>query len=299
MSIVVVGSLAFDSIKTPIGQREKALGGSANYFALAAHFFSPVQVVGVIGHDFPADHLGYLSAKNIDTVGITQEKGQTFHWRGEYSENLNEAKTISTELNVFADFIPHLPEHYRSTDLLFLANIDPDLQYSVLKQCDAKIIALDTMNYWIISKPDSLKHVISKVNILFVNDAEIRQLTGEHNIISAARKAMAMGPRIVVVKRGEYGAALFFGQDYFFAPAFPMELVVDPTGAGDSFAGGFLGWVSQHGCSFGQLKKAMLAGTALSSFVIEQFSFHHVGLLSYGDIERRISALQGFLEVGP
>jgi len=297
MGIVVVGSLAFDSVKTPSGQAERALGGSANYFSMAAHFFASVKIVGVVGHDFPQEHMGYLSARDIDILGITREKGKTFHWRGEYNENLNQAITIATELNVFADFSPKLPQHYRKTDLLFLANIDPELQEQVLRQCDAKLIALDTMNYWISSKPEALKRVISKVHILFLNDAELRQLTGEHNVVAAAKKALTMGPHTVVVKRGEYGAALFHGEQYFFTPAFPMEKVVDPTGAGDSFAGGFLGWINKYGSSWKQLKHAMIAGTALSSFVIEEFSFQHIGKLPYELIEQRMQKMQSYLHL--
>lgn len=297
MSIVVVGSLAFDSVKTPSGEREKALGGAANYFSIAAHFFAPVKIVGVVGHDFPEEHFNYLSAKSIDTAGISKEAGKTFHWRGEYADDLNQALTLATELNVFADFIPKLPQHYRTSDTLFLANIDPDLQAQVLAQCDAKTIALDTMNYWISSKSDSLKKVIRSVDILFINDAELKQLTGESNMIVAAKKALTLGPKTVVVKRGEYGAALFHQDQYFFAPAYPMEEVVDPTGAGDSFAGGFLGWISKHGQNWEQLKYAMLAGTTMSSFVIEQFSFHHVGNLSYHQITQRMTKLQEFLRI--
>lgn len=298
MTIVVVGSLAFDSVKTPSGAREMALGGAANYFSVAAHFFTPVKIVGVVGHDFPRDHFKYLQQKNIDTDGILQEMtGKTFHWRGEYTENLNQAITLATELNVFADFIPKVPEHYKKTDTLFLANIDPDLQLSVLEQCDAQLIALDTMNYWISSKNKSLKKVIGQVDILFVNDAELRQLTEEYNIIKAAKKALSMGPKTLIVKRGEYGAALFHGQEYFYVPAYPMEQVVDPTGAGDTFAGGFLGWVNKHGSSWQQLKYAMLAGTTLSSFVIEEFSFHHLGQISTHEVALRMKRLQHFLQV--
>lgn len=297
MSIVVVGSLAFDSVKTPSGERSRALGGAANYFAVAAHFFSPVKIVGVVGQDFPQDHLTYLSAKSIDIAGIAQERGNTFHWTGEYSENLNEARTISTELNVFADFIPQLPAHYRQTDLLFLANIDPELQSRVLADCDAKLVALDTMNYWISTKNAALMDVIKKVNILFINDAELKQLTGENNVVAAANKALGFGPQTLVVKRGEYGAALFSRTDYFFTPAFPTAEVIDPTGAGDSFAGGFLGWASKHGTSWQQLKRAMIAGTAMSSFVITGFSFHHVGALSAADIEQRMAKIESFLSL--
>lgn len=275
MSIVVVGSVAFDTIKTPFGQRAKSLGGAANYFSVAASFFGAVQMVGVIGEDFPENHLERLRSFGVDVSGVLRIHGQSFHWHGEYGYDLNEAKTIKTELNVFEHFSPKLPEHYRDAKTVFLANIDPDLQLHVLKQMNnPKIKALDTMNFWISGKNARLKEAIAKVDILFVNDAEVRLLTGEHNIVKAARAAKTLGPRIVVVKRGEYGALLCFDDVITFTPAYPLEEVFDPTGAGDSFAGGFLGHLHRHE-SFDapMLKQAMLMGTVMSSFVIEKFSF--------------------------
>jgi sugar/nucleoside kinase (ribokinase family) len=275
MSIVVVGSIAFDTIKTPFGQRENSLGGSANYFSIAAQFFTSVQVIGVIGEDFPLSHLDYLHSHNVDISGIKILPGNSFHWHGEYGTDLNEAKTIITELNVFEHFMPNLPDHFCNSGIVFLANIDPDLQIHVLEQLRSpKIKALDTMNFWIERKNRELKKAISMVDILFVNETELRFLTGEHNIIKAARAANKMGVQVVVIKRGEYGALLCIDNEMAFVPAYPTDNVMDPTGAGDTFAGGFLGYLDwRQQMDFNCLKQAQLMGAVMSSFVIEQFSF--------------------------
>lgn len=301
MSIVVVGSIAFDTIKTPFSARERSLGGAANYFSIAAHFFSPVQMVGVVGEDFPSTHIDYLQKRGIDIAGIERLKGQSFHWHGEYGVDLNEAKTINTELNVFEHFLPHLPEHYRNAKTIFLANIDPDLQIHVLKQMKSpQIKALDSMNFWIERKNQALKNAISMIDILFMNDAEVRSLTGEHNIVKAARGAQKIGARIVVIKRGEYGSLLCFDNEMAFVPAFPLENVFDPTGAGDTFAGGFLGTL--HQCptiDLSSLKKAMLMGTVMSSFVIEKFSFDRMLELSEDAICERKQRLVSMATINP
>lgn len=275
MSIVVVGSIAFDTIKTPYGQREKSLGGAANYFAVAAQFFSSVQMVGVIGEDFPRAHLDYLVSRGVDIGGVECVAGRSFHWQGEYGLDLNEAKTINTELNVFEHFKPNVPPNFRDAQTVFLANIDPELQIHVLQQLKSpKIRALDSMNFWIERKNRELKKAISMVDILFVNDQEARALTGEHNIVKAAAAAGKLGARIVVIKRGEHGALLFFDNEKFFVPAYPLEEIFDPTGAGDTFAGGFLGALDRtQKLDLGSLKHAMLMGAVMSSFVIEKFSF--------------------------
>lgn len=293
MSIVVVGSIAFDTIKTPYGQREKSLGGAANYFSVAAQFFSPVQMVGIIGEDFPKTHLDYLSARGVDISGVEQVLGRSFHWQGEYGLDLNEAKTINTELNVFEHFKPNLPDNFRSARTVFLANIDPELQIHVLKQLNApKIRALDSMNFWIERKNRELKKAISMVDILFLNDQEVRSLTGEHNIVKAATAALKMGARIAVIKRGEHGALLFFDNEKFFIPAYPLDSVFDPTGAGDTFAGGFLGYLDQSGSlDFGSLKQAMVMGAVMSSFVIEKFSFDRLLELDERAIAERKQSL--------
>lgn len=293
MSIVVVGSIAFDSIKTPFGQRDFSLGGAANYFAMAAHFFGKVRMIGVVGEDFPKSHLDLLRTKNVDISGIQLMPGRSFHWQGEYDYDLNVAKTINTELNVFEYFLPEVPESYRHSETIFLANIDPELQIHVLKQMKApKLSALDSMNYWIARKPIELKKAISMVDILFINDAEIRALTGEHNMFKAIEAAHRIGARIVVIKRGEYGALLSADNDMVFVPAFPLENVFDPTGAGDTFAGGFLGYLDQqNSLNLAALKRAMLLGTIMSSFVIEGFSFDRLLEISAADIEMRVQKL--------
>lgn len=294
MSIVVVGSIAFDSVRTPFGTCEHVLGGAANYFSLAASFFSDVKLVGVVGDDFPESHLTYLKTRGVDTVGVKRQYGKTFHWQGSYSYDLNEAQTLKTELNVFNDFSPQLPVHYREAEAVFLANIDPVLQLQVLDQVqNPKIVALDTMNYWIEGKNIELKKAISRVDILFINESEIRQLAKEHNVVKAARAMQALGPKTVVIKRGEYGAFLFHEESMFMMPAYPLEDLFDPTGAGDTFAGGFLGWLDKKGeLSFDSLKEAMLLGTVMASFVIEKFSFDRMRTLEHRDIKNRYTQLQ-------
>lgn len=293
MSIVVVGSIAFDSIKTPLGHRERSLGGAANYFAMAAHFFGKVKMVGVVGEDFPRAHLKLLEKNNVDISGIQILPGLSFHWQGEYGDDLNTANTINTELNVFEHFMPELPSSYRNAETIFLANIDPKLQIHVLKQMKApKIKALDSMNFWIERSPCELKEAISMVDILFINDAEIRTLTGEHNMVKAIAAAHKIGARIVVIKRGEYGSLLSSDNDMAFVPAYPLEEVFDPTGAGDSFAGGFLGYLAeQQSITLPILKRAMLLGTIMSSFVIEKFSFDRLLEIDASDIEQRVQRL--------
>ena len=295
MSIAVVGSIAFDSVKTPFGEREQALGGAANYFSMAASLFSKVNLVGVVGEDFPQHHLQFLQERGVDIEGVQKNSGKTFHWRGQYGFDLNEAQTLRTDLNVFAEFSPKLPVHYRHAEIVFLANIDPTLQLHVLEQVhEPKLIAMDTMNFWIESKPEELKEVIKRVDILFINDAEIRQLAGENNVLKAVRKVQGLGPQTVVVKRGEYGAVLFCGMQCYFAPAFPLEELFDPTGAGDTFAGGFLGWLSRrnHDFTYETLKEAMLVGTVMSSFVIENFSFDRMKNLTLKEVDARCQVLQ-------
>lgn len=289
MSIVVVGSIAFDTVKTPLGMRKRALGGAANYFAVAAQFFSQVRMVGVIGQDFPKAHLDYLQSRGIDIDGIERMTGQSFHWEGEYGLDLNEAKTINTELNVFEHFKPNLPNSYRQAETVFLANIDPDLQIHVLKQMSTpKIKALDSMNFWIERKNSALKKAISMIDILFINDTECRALTGEHNIIKAASASSRLGARIVVIKRGEYGSLLCCDNEKAFVPAFPLENVFDPTGAGDTFAGGFLGYLDgRQTLDFASLKQAMRMGTVMSSFAIEKFSFDRLLELDEATIMQR------------
>ncbi len=294
MSIVIVGSVAVDTIETPRGKVERAPGGSATYSSIIASFFCPVKLVGVVGDDFSGRHRDLLKSRNIDLGGLeTVPGGKTFFWRGRYGIDPNERETLVTELNVFERFSPVLPESYRTTGYLFLGNIDPDLQLSVLDQVGHNACAgCDTMNFWIENKPDSLAALLSRIDILFVNDGEARQLTGESNAIKAARSILAMGPGAVVIKKGEHGAMLMTESFRFVTPAYPLEEVVDPTGAGDSFAGGFMGCLAAAG-NIGEstLKRAMVYGTVSASFTCEDFSVDRLEKLEFDDIKRRFNEL--------
>ena len=296
MSLVVVGSIAFDAVKTPFGERERMLGGSAVHFSLAASFFTDVRVVGPVGEDFGAAEFDVLHARAIDTSDIEKiPGGETFFWRGHYEYDLNTAHTDDTQLNVFGSFEPKLSDASREADILFLANIQPDLQRAVREQCEkARFVALDSMNLWIDIARDSLIETIGLVDAVFMNDAEIRQLTGEPNLVRAARKLIEMGPSVVVAKQGEYGAALFTADDFFALPAFPLEDVVDPTGAGDSFAGGFLGYLAQHldeedEADHAVFRRAMTYGSTLASFNVQQFGTERVQKLTSGEIAGRFN----------
>src|SRR6266516_320962 len=297
MSVTVVGSIAFDAVKTPFGERERMLGGSAVHFSLAASFFTDVRVVGPVGDDFGEAEYGVLRARGVDTSDIEHVPGgRTFFWRGHYEYDLNMAHTDDTQLNVFGEFEPKLSDASRSSEVLFLANIQPDLQRGVREQCpDARLVAMDSMNLWIETARDSLVQTISEVDALLLNDAELRQLTDEPNLVRAARAVMAWGPRIVVAKQGEYGAALFTHEGVFALPAFPLEEVLDPTGAGDSFAGGLLGYVAAHGAedlSDDMLRRAMAYGTAMASFNVQEFGTERVQRLTAEEVAARVGDLQ-------
>ncbi len=296
MSLTVVGSIAFDAVKSPFGERERMLGGSAVHFALAASFFSAVRVVGPVGDDFGDDELSVLHARGVDTSDIEHvEGGKTFFWAGEYEYDLNTAKTLDTQLNVFGEFQPKLSEASRAAEVLFLANIQPDLQREVREQCTgAQLAGLDSMNFWIESARDELVRTIGGVDILFMNDAELRMLTEQPNLVRAARMVMEMGPRVIVAKQGEYGAALFTEDGFFALPAFPLETVVDPTGAGDAFAGGFLGYLDSAGRSLdeGTLRQAMTHGSTLASFWVEEFGCERGQRLTREEIDDRYEAFR-------
>ena len=296
MTLVVVGSIAFDAVKTPFGERERMLGGSAVHFSLAASFFTDVRVVGPVGHDFGAEEESVLTEHGINTEDIERvEGGKTFFWRGHYEYDLNTAHTDDTQLNVFGEFQPKLSDASREADMLFLANIQPDLQREVREQCTGvRLAGLDSMNLWIETARDSLVRTISGVDMVFMNDAEIRMLTEHANLVRAAREVMAMGPRIVVAKQGEYGAALFTEEGFFALPAYPLETVMDPTGAGDSFAGGFLGYLaSQDGSTDdATLRRAMTYGSVLASFNVEEFGTERVSRLSREEIDDRYDELK-------
>jgi sugar/nucleoside kinase (ribokinase family) len=287
-SILVVGSVAYDTVETPFGRAEKVLGGSASFFAVAASFFVPVNLVGIVGRDFGEEQLAAFRGRRIDLEGLERGDGDTFHWQGKYSYDLNSRDTICTDLNVFETFKPRIPEKYRRSSHVFLGNIDPLLQRDVLDQVQApEIVACDTMNFWITGKPDELKRTLSRVHILLVNDAEARQLSGEWNLVKAARAIRAMGPSILIVKKGEHGVVMFDDEGSFAAPAYPLEEVFDPTGAGDTFAGGFLGYLASAGRRDAAVRRAVIMGSTLASFCVEAFSLDRLRRLTREEIDAR------------
>ena len=290
--ILVVGSLAYDTISTPVGKVDRALGGSANYFSLAASLYSKVRVVGVVGEDYDKADLDMLEKRGVDTRGLQKQKGKTFHWTGKYENDMNEAITLATDLNVFEHFNPEIPEAYRDSNYVFLANIDPILQLRVLEQIKRpKLVASDTMNFWINSKMDELKKVLSKVDVLLINEGEADAISKTSNAIAAAKKILEMGPKAVVIKRGEYGFVLYSKEGYFILPAFPIATVVDPTGAGDTFAGAFFGYLAQknNGYDLKTLREACVQGVLLASFTVEAFGVGRLKELAWSDVERRQS----------
>jgi sugar/nucleoside kinase (ribokinase family) len=295
MSLTAVGSIAFDAVRTPFGERDRMLGGSAVHFSLAASFFTEVSVVGPVGDDFGDEELAVLESRGIGTSDIERVAGgQTFFWRGHYDYDLNVAHTDDTQLNVFGDFEPKLSEGSRAADVLFLGNIQPDLQREVRSQCSAGFAALDSMNLWIETARDSLVGAIGEVDCLILNDAEIRMLTDQPNLARAARAVMEMGVDVVVAKQGEYGAALFTREGFFALPGFPLEDVHDPTGAGDSFAGGFLGYLDSQGGDVDEvaLRRAMGYGTVLASFNVEEFGTERVARLTREEVDARFEELR-------
>lgn len=292
--LVVVGSVALDSVTTPFGKVREVLGGSATYFSYAASFFTNVRLVATVGDDFPEEHLRLLKERGIDMTGLQVSRGRTFRWVGEYGFDLSEARTIDTQLNVFADFKPMLPSALKKTPFLFLANIAPELQLDVLRQMERpQLVALDTMNFWIQGRREALFRVLAEVDVLLVNDAEARQLVKEPNLIKAAREILKLGPRTVVVKRGEYGAVMVSNGHFFFVPAYPLESVFDPTGAGDTFAGGFMGYIAAQGVvDQATVRRAIVYGAVMASFTVEDFSLNRLSRLSTAEIERRYAGFQ-------
>lgn len=287
--LLVVGSVALDSIRTPFGKADDVLGGSATFFSFAASFFTRVRLVAVVGADFPQAHLDVLARRGIDLTGLQLSDGCTFRWAGEYGYDLNEAKTLETRLGVFAEFRPTLPASHRRTPFLFLANIDPELQLDVLRKVERpRLVALDTMNFWIQGKRQALRRVLAEVDVLMLNDAEARMLAEEPNLIKAARAILGYGPRIVVIKRGEYGALMVNEGRFFFVPAFPLDSVFDPTGAGDTFAGGFMGTLARAGLvDEASLRRAIVYGSVMASFTVEDFSLNRLIRLTQNEIEAR------------
>ena len=289
MSLLVVGSMAFDSVKTPFGERENAIGGSATYFSVSASYFADVCLVAVVGEDFPQSELDFLAGRSVDLAGLERRKGETFRWKGEYGYDLNTAHTLDTQLNVFQDFQPQVPDSFRESEYVFLANIDPELQASVLNQVSSpRLVACDTMNFWIEGKRDELVETIGMVDLVVINEGEVRELAGDSNILKASRKILEIGPKTLVVKQGEYGALLIQNDFVFSAPGLPLEEINDPTGAGDTFAGGFMGYLASKGdLSRDGLRRAVIFGSVMASFNVESFSYDRLRTLTGEDIEGR------------
>lgn len=289
MSVLVVGSVALDTVKTPFREVKETLGGSATYFALSAHHYTQVSMVAVVGSDFPRKYLDHFKGKGIDIRGLEIKKGKTFRWKGYYEYDLNQAHTQRTELNVFRTFRPKIPEEYNKIEYLFLANIDPQLQLSVLRQVrKPKLVLCDTMNYWIEKKRKELLLTLKGVDILLLNDSEARELTGEHNLFKASRRVLKMGPEKVIIKKGEHGALMWSKNSHFAVPGYPLEDINDPTGAGDSFAGGFLGFLAYtNDLSEENMRKAMIYGSVMASYNVEDFSVKRLERLKDKEIIER------------
>jgi sugar/nucleoside kinase (ribokinase family) len=301
--LLVVGSVALDTVKTPFGEVTEVLGGSATYFSTAASYFTTVDLIAVVGEDFPEQHITFLKSRKIDLAGLERRPGETFRWKGAYSHQLNEAQTLDTRLNVFETFRPKMPAQYRSPEVLFLGNIDPELQLDVLQQVNRPaLVACDTMNFWINGKRDALWKVLERIDILIINDGEARALGEDPNLVKVARKILGRGPKHLIVKRGEYGVLMFNENHTFGAPAFPLEEVRDPTGAGDTFAGGFLGYLAATGNrSSHAIRQAVIFGSVMASFTVEAFSLDRLRILDYKEIETRFKEfkrLTHFEDVG-
>jgi sugar/nucleoside kinase (ribokinase family) len=292
--ILTVGSVAFDSIKTPFGEASRVVGGAATFFSVAASFFTDVRMVGVVGEDFGDEQMQVFGGRRIDLAGLQRVPGETFRWKGEYSFDLNSRETIYTHLNVFDEFRPVLPESYRPTPFVFLANIHPALQVDVLNQVEApRFVAADTMNFWIEGTPDDLRAVLRRVDALVINDEEARQLSGEANLVKAARAIREMGPKLLVIKRGEYGVLMTSDDSFFAAPAMPLEHVADPTGAGDTFAGGFMGYLaSADEVTDAVVSRAIIAGSAMASFAVEDFGLDRLLRLTQDEVRTRFDAFK-------
>jgi len=292
--LLVVGSVALDTVKTPFGEVSEVLGGSATFFSTAASYFTSVDLIAVVGEDFPPQHLDFLKSRGIDVAGLERRPGATFRWKGEYTHQLNEAHTLDTKLNVFETFRPQIPDAYRSPDLLFLGNIDPELQLDVLQKLSRPpLVACDTMNFWINGKRDALWRVLEQVDILIINDGEARALGEDSNLVKVAKKVLARGPKHLIIKRGEYGVLMFNEKHVFGVPAFPLEDVRDPTGAGDTFAGGFLGYLTATGDrSLEAFKQAIIFGSVMASFTVEAFSLDRLRFLDYKEVQERFRAFK-------
>ncbi|HYW29941.1 MAG TPA: PfkB family carbohydrate kinase [Gemmatimonas sp.] len=293
-TVLVVGSVALDSVETPFGRADDVLGGSGTFFSSSASHFVPVQLVGVVGDDYPLDKLAPLAARGVDLAGLEKATGSSFRWRGRYRHDLNSAETLETHLGVFSNFRPNIPEQFRNAPFVFLANIDPRLQLQVLDQVQKpRLVACDTMNFWIESRRPELIELLGRVDMITLNDGEARQLTERANLVQAARWILDKGPRYVVIKKGEHGAFMFTADSVFFAPAYPLESVFDPTGAGDSFAGGFIGALAASGdLSIPSMRRAVVIGSAMGSFAVEKFSNARLLEISRADIDARVREFQ-------
>ena len=292
--VLIVGSVAIDSVRTPLGEAAETLGGAATFSSVAASFFAPVDLVGVVGADFPAQHLDFLRARGINLDGLQLSDGETFRWKGYYDYDLNQAHTLTTDLNVFEHFRPTIPDSYRDAEYVFLANIDPELQLEVLDQVRSpKLTFCDTMNFWIESKRERLMDVLRRVDVAFMNDTEARELCGTFSLVRAGRQLLDLGPRAIIVKKGEHGAVLFTRDEHFCAPSYPLEEVRDPTGAGDTFAGGFIGYIaSTDDISEPNLRRAVVHGSVLASYNVEDFSMDRLRTLTQDEIRTRYREFQ-------
>jgi sugar/nucleoside kinase (ribokinase family) len=302
MSLLTVGTVAFDTIETPHGKAEMVIGGACTYISIAASYFTKsIQLSAVVGDDFPAKELDYLKSRGVDLEGLQIKKGEkSFFWAGRYHTNMNHRDTLITDLNVLANFDPILPASYCNAEYVMLGNLTPDIQMQVLDQLKAKpkLVVLDTMNFWMNVAMDSLKKVIAKVDVLTINDEEARQLSGEYALVKAAKVILTMGPKYLVIKKGEHGAMLFHQNKMFYAPALPLELVTDPTGAGDTFAGGFIGYIAKTGdTSYENMKRALIYGSAMASFCVEKFSIDGIKGLTQERIERRVQRFKEMMQV--
>lgn len=298
--VLIIGSIGLDNLKTPHGEKQKILGGSISYSSVAARLFTPVNIVGVVGEDFPQEYIELFQSKNINIEGLEIRQGKTFRWYGEYNKDMSEATTIDTQLNSFADFDPVLSPMQRNADFVFLANIQPDLQLNVLSQMEnPRFVICDTMNLWIKTMPEKLQEVISRINLLLVNDKEAKMLTGEENLMQASQKILEMGPEYVIIKKGEHGSMLFSKEgEMFILPAFPLFNVKDPTGAGDTFAGGLLGYLSlESNINFQSLKRSMIAGTILASFTAQAFGIDNLKMITNEQFSERCSQFQNILAI--
>ena len=296
-TVLVVGSVALDSVETPFGRIEDAVGGSGVFFSASASHFTTVQLVGIVGHDYPVQKLEPLRRRGVSLDGLERAEGESFRWRGRYRHDLNAAETLETRLGVFSNFRPKIPEQFREAPFVFLANIDPRLQLDVLNQMhDAKLVACDTMNFWIESRRNELLELLGRVDILLVNDGEARQLTEQYNLVKAARWVLERGPKYVVIKKGEHGAYMFSAKSVFFTPAYPLESVFDPTGAGDAFAGGFIGYLASTGRNDEQaMRRAVVYGSTMGSFAVERFSIDRLLEITRPDIASRLEEFRALV----